>query len=66
MSDKPKADAAKTDAKKPAVPSGAKTDARAPTHARRDIDAAHRFPTPSLPAQDAKPAEKRKPEGRHR
>ena len=35
---------------------------RAPTHARRDIDAAHRFPTPSLPAQDAKPAEKRKPD----
>ena len=40
MSDKPKADAAKADAKKPAVQSGAKTDARAPTHARRDIDAA--------------------------
>ena len=39
-----------------------KTDARAPTHARRDIDAAHRFPNPSLPTQDAKPAEKRKPD----
>ena len=62
MSDKPKADAAKTDAKKPGVHNSAKTDARAPTHARRDIDAAHRFPTPSLPAQDAKPAEKRKPD----
>ena len=48
MSDKPKADAAK-DAKKPAVHNSAKTDARAPTHARRDIDATHSFPTPSLP-----------------
>ena len=59
MSDKPKADAAK-DAKKPAVQSGVKTDARAPTHARRDI--ATRVPTPSLPAQENKPAEKRKPD----
>ena len=60
MSDKPKADAAKTDAKKPAVQSGVKTDARAPTHARRDI--ATRVPTLSLPAQENKPAEKRKPD----
>ncbi len=37
-----------------------KTDARAPTHARRDIDAAHQYPR--SPAQENKPAEKRKPD----
>ena len=59
MSDKPKADAAKTDAKKPAVQSGAKIDARAPTHARRDIAADTHARSP---AQENKPAEKRKPD----
>ena len=59
MSDKPKAaDAAKTDAKKPAVLSGVKTDARAPMHDRRDIDAA----ATRSPTQENKPAEKRKPD----
>ena len=57
MSDKPKADAVKTDAKKPAVPSGVKTDARAPTHARRGTDS-----HPRSPPQENKPAEKRKPD----
>ncbi len=62
MSDKPKADAAKADTKKPAVQSGAKTDTRARTDARRDIAAAATGARTLAPPQDAKPAEKRKPD----
>ena len=57
MSDKPKADAAKADAKKPAVESGVKTDARPRMRDRRGTDSHPRSPT-----QENKPAEKRKPD----
>ena len=60
MSDKPKADAAKTDAKKPAVEAARKltrTRMLDATSTRRT----HSRP-PRSPAQENKPAEKRKPD----